>query len=110
MPQIWNVLRGYLSFVGPRPERPEFVEELKKQIPHYSMRNLVKPGLSCWAQINFPYGASVEDAMEKLQYVFVLSQKPLSWLGHSHSSQNNNDNSPQRRNINTIFPVACYFS
>ena len=67
-PQLWNVLRGEMSFVGPRPERPEFVNELQKQIPHYAMRHLVKPGLTGWAQIKFPYGASVEDAMEKLQY------------------------------------------
>jgi exopolysaccharide biosynthesis polyprenyl glycosylphosphotransferase len=78
LPQIWNVLKGDLSFVGPRPERPEFVEELKKQIPHYSMRHLIKPGLSGWAQINFPYGASVEDAMEKLQYdLFYLKNRSL---------------------------------
>lgn len=68
LPQLWNVLRGEMSFIGPRPERPEFVEELQKQIPHYAMRHLVKPGLSGWAQIRFPYGASVEDSMEKLQY------------------------------------------
>ncbi|MFH1534764.1 MAG: sugar transferase, partial [Patescibacteria group bacterium] len=68
LPQIWNVLKGDLSFVGPRPERPEFVQELENQIPHYSMRHLVRPGLSGWAQINFPYGASVEDATEKMQY------------------------------------------
>jgi len=68
LPQLWNVLKGEMSFIGPRPERPEFVEELQKQIPHYVMRHLVKPGLSGWAQIKFPYGASVEDAMEKLQY------------------------------------------
>lgn len=68
LPQIWNVVKGDLSFVGPRPERPEFVKELEKQIPFYSARLLVKPGLSGWAQTNFPYGASVEDATEKLQY------------------------------------------
>ncbi len=68
LPQVWNVVKGNLSFVGPRPERPEFVEELDKQIPFYSARLLVKPGLSGWAQVNFPYGASVEDATEKLQY------------------------------------------
>lgn len=68
LPQVWNVLKGDLSFVGPRPERPEFVRQLTEQIPHYSMRHLVKPGLSGWAQINFPYGASVEDATEKMQY------------------------------------------
>jgi exopolysaccharide biosynthesis polyprenyl glycosylphosphotransferase len=68
LPQLWNVLKGDLSFVGPRPERPEFVEQLKNQVPHYLMRHIIKPGLSGWAQINFPYGASVEDATEKLQY------------------------------------------
>ena len=68
LPQIWNVLKGDLSFIGPRPERPEFVEMLKKEIPHYAMRHLVKPGLSGWAQIKYPYAASVKDAEEKLQY------------------------------------------
>lgn len=68
LPQIWNILKGNLSFIGPRPERPEFTNELTKKIPHYSIRHLVKPGLSGWAQVNFPYGASVEDAMQKLQY------------------------------------------
>lgn len=70
LPQILNVIRGDLSFFGPRPERPEFVKELSIKLPHYNMRHLVKPGLTGWAQINFPYGASVEDAMEKLQYDF----------------------------------------
>lgn len=68
LPQLWNVLKGDMSLIGPRPERPEFVEELKKEVPHYLMRLLVRPGLSGWAQINFPYGASVEDALKKLQY------------------------------------------
>ncbi len=68
LPQLWNVLKGEMSFIGPRPERPEFVSELEKEIPHYAMRHLVKPGLSGWAQVKFPYGASIEDAMEKLQY------------------------------------------
>jgi len=67
LPQIWNVLKGELSFVGPRPERPEFVRELEKKIPHYSMRHLVKPGLTGWAQINFSEAAA-KDAPEKLQY------------------------------------------
>lgn len=70
LPQVLNVIRGDLSFFGPRPERPEFVGELSLKLPHYKMRHLVKPGLTGWAQINFPYGASVEDAMEKLQYDF----------------------------------------
>lgn len=68
LPQLWNVLKGDLSFIGPRPERPEFIKDLTEKIPHYSMRHLVKPGLSGWAQINYPYGASVEDANKKLQY------------------------------------------
>ncbi len=68
LPQLLNVLKGEMSFVGPRPERPEFVDKLVKEIPHYSIRHLIKPGLSGWAQIKFPYGASVFDAVEKLQY------------------------------------------
>lgn len=67
LPQIWNILRGDLSFTGPRPERPEFVKELTRKISHYSMRHIVKPGLTGWAQINFS-DASAKDALEKLQY------------------------------------------
>lgn len=78
LPQIWNVVKGDLSFIGPRPERPEFVEELKQKIPFYSSRLLVKPGLSGWAQTNFPYGASVEDATEKLQYdLYYIKNRTL---------------------------------
>lgn len=68
LPQIFNVLRGEMSFVGPRPERPYFVEELTRQVPHYAKRHSVKPGITGWAQVNYPYGASVEDARNKLQY------------------------------------------
>lgn len=68
MPQLWNVLVGEMSLVGPRPERPEFVESLIKQIPFYGERHVVKPGVTGWAQVCYEYGASVEDAMEKLQY------------------------------------------
>ena len=68
LPQLWNVIVGNMSLVGPRPERPEFVSELTVQIPFYGQRHVVKPGLSGWAQVRYPYGASVEDAMEKLQY------------------------------------------
>lgn len=68
LPQLLNILKGEMSFIGPRPERPEFVQELEKKIPYYQIRHLIKPGLTGWAQINFPYGASVEDALEKLQY------------------------------------------
>jgi sugar transferase (PEP-CTERM system associated) len=68
LPQFVNVIRGDMNFVGPRPERPVFVEQLEREIPYYSQRHLVKPGLTGWAQIKYPYGASVEDAMEKLRY------------------------------------------
>ncbi len=68
LPQALNVLLGEMSFVGPRPERPFFVEQLKQQIPYYSCRHTVKPGITGWAQILYPYGASVEDAKQKLQY------------------------------------------
>jgi sugar transferase (PEP-CTERM system associated) len=68
LPQLWNVLRGDMSMVGPRPERPEFVASLTEQIPFYGQRHLVRPGLTGWAQVRYTYGASVEDAMQKLQY------------------------------------------
>lgn len=68
LPQLYNVLAGSMSFVGPRPERPEFVTELSQQIPFYDTRHKVKPGLMGWAQLKYPYGASVEDAKNKLQY------------------------------------------
>ena len=68
LPQLWNVLRGDMSFVGPRPERPYFVAELAKQIPFYQQRHAVKPGLTGWAQVKYRYGSSLEDAMEKLRY------------------------------------------
>ncbi len=68
VPQFWNILRGDMSLVGPRPERPEFVERLEAEIPFFNQRHLVKPGLTGWAQINYPYGASTEDALNKLKY------------------------------------------
>lgn len=68
LPQIINVLRGEMSFVGPRPEREFFINQLEKEIPHYKLRHTVKPGLTGWAQVMYPYGASVEDAYSKLQY------------------------------------------
>jgi len=68
LPQLFNVLLGHMSFIGPRPERPEFVHELQRQIPYYMKRLSVKPGITGWAQVKYRYGASVDDALEKLQY------------------------------------------
>jgi exopolysaccharide biosynthesis polyprenyl glycosylphosphotransferase len=68
LPQVLNVLRGDMSFVGPRPERPEFVQQLEKTIPYYRLRHSVNPGITGWAQIHYPYGASERDAREKLRY------------------------------------------
>ena len=68
LPQIINVLKGEMSFVGPRPERPHFVDMLSAQVPYYNMRHSIKPGITGWAQVRYPYGASIEDAIEKLQY------------------------------------------
>jgi len=68
IPQFWNILRGQMSFVGPRPERPHFVAQLAEEIPYYEQRHLIAPGLTGWAQIKYPYGASIEDARQKLQY------------------------------------------
>ena len=68
LPKTWCVLNGEMCFVGPRPERPSFVDELEKKLPYYAERHMVKPGLTGWAQINYPYGASVEDARVKLEY------------------------------------------
>jgi sugar transferase (PEP-CTERM system associated) len=68
IPQFWNIVRGEMSFVGPRPERPHFVAQLAQEIPYYEQRHLIAPGLTGWAQIKYPYGASIEDARQKLQY------------------------------------------
>jgi lipopolysaccharide/colanic/teichoic acid biosynthesis glycosyltransferase len=68
LPQLLNVLQGTMSFVGPRPERPEFVEHLSSTIPYYRYRHTVKPGLTGWAQLRYPYGASDRDALEKLTF------------------------------------------
>ena len=68
IPQMWNVLRGQMSFVGPRPERPIFVDQLVQRLPYYSLRHAAKPGITGWAQVCYPYGASEEDALRKLEY------------------------------------------
>ena len=68
LPQAWSVLKGEMSFVGPRPERPQFVDDLEQKLPYYAERHMVKPGITGWAQINYPYGASIEDSRQKLEY------------------------------------------
>lgn len=80
VPQFWNVLRGEMSLVGPRPERPELVLELQRQIPCYSARHAVRPGLTGWAQVNYPYGNSVRDARIKLEYDLYYLQHRSLWL------------------------------
>ncbi len=78
LPQLYNIFRGDISLVGPRPERPEFVEQLKKEVPFYELRLIVRPGITGWAQINYKYGASVEDTCEKLEYdMFYLKNRSL---------------------------------
>jgi sugar transferase (PEP-CTERM system associated) len=79
MPQLWNVFKGDISFAGPRPERPFFVEKLKKIVPYYKERFTVKPGITGWAQTKYGYGASVEDALEKLKYDLYYI-KNMSWV------------------------------
>ncbi|HEY7616793.1 MAG TPA: TIGR03013 family XrtA/PEP-CTERM system glycosyltransferase, partial [Terriglobales bacterium] len=78
IPQLWNILRGDMLFVGPRPERPEFVEQLAAQIPYYRLRHMVRPGLTGWAQVRYKYGSSVHDAKEKLKYdLFYIKNMSL---------------------------------
>jgi lipopolysaccharide/colanic/teichoic acid biosynthesis glycosyltransferase len=68
IPQLWNVLIGDMSLVGPRPERPEFVEWLSREILHYNVRHTIRPGITGWAQVRYKYGSSIEDSKEKLRY------------------------------------------
>jgi len=78
IPQFWNILHGDMNFVGPRPERPHFVSQLAQEIPYYHQRHLIAPGLTGWAQIKYPYGASIEDARQKLQYdLFYIKNQSL---------------------------------
>src|SRR5262247_1631879 len=79
LPQLFNIIRGEMSLIGPRPERPVFIKQLEQRIPYYSERHLVKPGLTGWAQVRYPYGASLEDAREKHQYdlYYIKNQSPM---------------------------------
>ena len=79
LPQLWSILAGDMSFVGPRPERPEFVSHLNEVIPYYRERHCVKPGITGWAQLCYPYGSSEQDAMEKLKFdmYYVKNQSLL---------------------------------
>jgi lipopolysaccharide/colanic/teichoic acid biosynthesis glycosyltransferase len=80
LPQLFNVLRGDMSLIGPRPERPELEESLEEQIPHYRLRHLVRPGLSGWAQVNMSYASSLDDAELKLSYDLYYLRNASLWL------------------------------
>ncbi|MBH5322487.1 TIGR03013 family XrtA/PEP-CTERM system glycosyltransferase [Aurantiacibacter sediminis] len=80
LPQVWTVLCGHMSFVGPRPEVPKFVEDLDDKLPYYAERHVVKPGITGWAQINYPYGASIEDARHKLEYDLYYAKNYTPFL------------------------------
>ena len=80
LPQVWTVLRGQMSFVGPRPEVPRFVEDLEEALPYYAERHMVKPGITGWAQINYPYGASTEDSRRKLEYDLYYAKNYTPFL------------------------------
>lgn len=80
LPQAWTVLKGEMSFVGPRPERPEFVSDLEEKLPYYAERHMVKPGITGWAQINYPYGASLEDSRNKLEYDLYYAKNYTPFL------------------------------
>ena len=80
LPQLWSVLKGEMSFVGPRPERPQFVTDLEEALPYYAERHMVKPGITGWAQINYPYGASIEDSRHKLEYDLYYAKNYTPFL------------------------------
>ncbi|ADO84446.1 exopolysaccharide biosynthesis polyprenyl glycosylphosphotransferase [Ilyobacter polytropus] len=77
LPQLWNILKGEMSFIGPRPERRIFIDQLERELPYYNMRHLVRPGLTGWAQVMYPYGSSIEDSLRKLEYdlYYIKHQK-----------------------------------
>ena len=80
LPQLWSILKGDMSFVGPRPERPQFVDQFNQQIRYYGIRHSVKPGLTGWAQLRYPYGASMHDAEEKLKFdLFYVKNQGLTF-------------------------------
>jgi lipopolysaccharide/colanic/teichoic acid biosynthesis glycosyltransferase len=80
LPQVWNVLRGEMSLVGPRPERPEFVERLVRDVPFYQARHAVRPGITGWAQVRYRYGSSVEESLVKLQYDLYYIKHQSAYL------------------------------
>ena len=80
LPQVWSVLKGQMSFVGPRPEVPAFVADLERELPYYAERHVVKPGITGWAQINYPYGANIEDARQKLEYDLYYAKNYTPFL------------------------------
>ncbi|GAA0277973.1 TIGR03013 family PEP-CTERM/XrtA system glycosyltransferase [Alteraurantiacibacter aestuarii] len=80
LPQVWTVLKGQMSFVGPRPEVPQFVNDLEEKLPYYAERHMVKPGITGWAQINYPYGASIEDSRHKLEYDLYYAKNYTPFL------------------------------
>ncbi len=80
LPQAWSVLKGHMSFVGPRPERPEFVADLEEHLPFYAERHMVKPGITGWAQVNYPYGANLEDSRHKLEFDLYYAKNYTPFL------------------------------
>jgi lipopolysaccharide/colanic/teichoic acid biosynthesis glycosyltransferase len=80
IPQLWNVLKGDLHLVGPRPERRIFTDELEKQIPYYQERHIIRPGMSGWSQVMYPYGSSIEDTRQKLMYDIYYIKNWDIWL------------------------------